>query len=894
MVVAGVQKNHQHNHSHYQVDGTEAPDHRHEQQPSVWQYQTYANNLMQRYDGHRKRQGDGFQQHGAVPPIYGPGVSGGSGDMGPSPQPYNSYMSHMYQSQAYNTIPPYGRQQRPMTQYEEMQRAYGSGRPGGYVHPVAGHAPPVARMQHVSGEPEVSDKKRSGHVPYLKRKSQPKRLATSDVSGHSHTAFACDLTVDALSPDEYHILPPGSSHKMYAHVRNIVLNAFRGDVSLYLSKEDALSIFESDEMKAYALAAWTFLDSMGYINFGVSTSIQERMNQASEDKGTVIVIGAGCAGLSTARQLRMKGYKVVVLEGRNRPGGRVHTETLLGPSVGVGERRIEALADLGGSILTGIDGNPLAVVCKQMKVPLSSIMSETVPIYRADGSEVDKVIDEKVEKLYNKILHQSDELRKDVEWTGHMSLKDALETLWETHKDSLELKTKEDRALARQLFDWHLANLEFANASLLKDSSLMFWDQDDPHELPGTHCFAPGCNGQWIKRLCRDLPIFYDCIVERVKRFPDGVQVYTADKVFCADAAVVTVPLGVLKRDKILFEPPLSLRKKGAIQRIGFGNLNKVIMLFDHAFWDTNIDIFGHLNESCEMRGENFMFYSYAGLSGGAQLTALCSGNAAEEHEGRPAKESAEKMLEILRKIFEPKGIKVPPPYHVICTRWGSDPLTHGAYSSMPVGSLGGDDYDILGESIGGRLFFAGEATNRKFPATMHGAFYTGLWTAANLDAVFVERERKEMDASQVNKRKYESAFRPINPEEIELRKARLHMVFNDPAYPPPIVFAQGMIKAIPGNKKHAGKSLISVSMTSSDTLYAMMPTEVIEKIQMDDGYNLQMSDIASKMSEDSIGPKSDKVNEFVNSVLDARRQKSRSHNTSYYLEMLEKTSKQA
>lgn len=44
----------------------------------------------------------------------------------------------------------------------------------------------------------------------------------------------------------------------------------------------------------------------------------------------------------------------------------------------------------------------------------------------------------------------------------------------------------------------------------------------------------------------------------------------------------------------------------------------------------------------------------------------------------------------------------------------------------MAVGALGGDDYDILGESLGGRVFFAGESTNRKYPATMHGAFYSG------------------------------------------------------------------------------------------------------------------------------------------------------------------------
>ena len=53
--------------------------------------------------------------------------------------------------------------------------------------------------------------------------------------------------------------------------------------------------------------------------------------------------------------------------------------------------------------------------------------------------------------------------------------------------------------------------------------------------------------------------------------------------------------------------------------------------------------------------------------------------------------------------------------------------MAYGSYSSLTVGSAGGDDYDAIAEQVGGRLFFAGEATTRKYPATMHGAFFTGL-----------------------------------------------------------------------------------------------------------------------------------------------------------------------
>jgi len=82
--------------------------------------------------------------------------------------------------------------------------------------------------------------------------------------------------------------------------------------------------------------------------------------------------------------------------------------------------------------------------------------------------------------------------------------------------------------------------------------------------------------------------------------------------------------------------------------------------------------------------------------------------------------------------IFQPKGINVPDPIQSICTRWGSDPFSYGSYSHVSVQSSG-DDYDILAENVGNRLFFAGEATSRQYPATMHGAFMSGLREASHI-----------------------------------------------------------------------------------------------------------------------------------------------------------------
>ena len=49
-----------------------------------------------------------------------------------------------------------------------------------------------------------------------------------------------------------------------------------------------------------------------------------------------------------------------------------------------------------------------------------------------------------------------------------------------------------EEQLKQRLFNWHTANLEFANAASIRELSVRSWDQDDPHELPGAHTFLPG------------------------------------------------------------------------------------------------------------------------------------------------------------------------------------------------------------------------------------------------------------------------------------------------------------------------------------------------------------------------------------------------------------------
>lgn len=225
------------------------------------------------------------------------------------------------------------------------------------------------------------------------------------------------------------------------------------------------------------------------------------------------------------------------------------------------------------------------------------------------------------------------------------------------------------------------------------------------------------------------------------------------------------------------------------------------------------------------------------------------SGAAAAAQEERPPGESAARVMTVLRGIFEPQGVIVPAPLQVIVTAWGSDPMTYGAYSSIPVGAEGGKDYDTLGESIGDRVFFAGEATTRRYPASMHGAFYSGLWTAAHVDASFrAAKMRKEVVAKTSKSLENtttpaaasisalparEDAFGSIlNPPprnhgkeggagyvELSLKiSVKLQVLFEDPQYPPDLKFGSFAAVWGPENSSHANFALFRFSFRTFGT----------------------------------------------------------------------------
>ena len=126
----------------------------------------------------------------------------------------------------------------------------------------------------------------------------------------------------------------------------IVINSWVSDTG------DETSIV-SDHFLSLVTRVHAFLERHGYINFGIYKKVAP--TPSNPTKGKVIIIGAGIAGLTAAQQLKSFGMEVVVLEARDRVGGRIATF-----------RKGPYIADLGAMVVTGLGGNPITVLSKQV------------------------------------------------------------------------------------------------------------------------------------------------------------------------------------------------------------------------------------------------------------------------------------------------------------------------------------------------------------------------------------------------------------------------------------------------------------------------------------------------------------------------------------------------
>lgn len=421
--------------------------------------------------------------------------------------------------------------------------------------------------------------------------------------------------------------------------------------------------------------------------------------RAQAADSSVLIVGAGVAGLAAARMLHDASYTVTVLEGRDRIGGRVWTN-----------RTLDGLPlDLGASWIHGVEGNPLTALADAAGIERAATDYENMRVYRADGTPVSDEQITALESLFETIMETAADLAEARDTDTDLGT-----VIQQAIADEAGDLSDDERVLMAYLVN---TTIEHEYAGGVDQLSAYYWDDDEAY--PGEDVIS--VNGyDWLTTiLAEGLNVRLNTAVEAVAYGADGVQISAGGNQYEADYALITVPLGVLKTGVIAFDPPLPANKQQAIQNLEMGLLNKLYLRFPSVFWDEDADF---VDVATEEAGQSLEFLNIARLNGQPILLGFTAAEYALALESLDDAAFIERLMDSLRALY---GADIPEPDGYLRTHWGQDAYSYGSYSFYGVGSTP-DDRAALGEAVAEVLFFAGEATHDTYPATVHGALLSG------------------------------------------------------------------------------------------------------------------------------------------------------------------------
>lgn len=261
---------------------------------------------------------------------------------------------------------------------------------------------------------------------------------------------------------------------------------------------------------------------------------------------------------------------------------------------------------------------------------------------------------------------------------------------------------------------WNLQRLAYYFGAEWDRVCAQSWN-DDPSYPYNVYIMTSGYQ-PYVTYLQTGIDIQYNTCAHRVLCAEDGVHVITNRGTYSGSYIIVTVSLGVLRSGFLTFEPELPYRKIQAMQAIGFGHLEKVILTFDQSFWPENAVRFA--TESYDMVSH---FVSMQAYINRPILIGFIPGTAAYAFTQWSFQVQRTQIMKSLRNVF---GVTVPEPRDISCTSWCTHPGAYGAFSYVAVGS-DENNIHILAEPVP-PVFFAGEATHPKQYSTVQGAYLSG------------------------------------------------------------------------------------------------------------------------------------------------------------------------
>ena len=415
-----------------------------------------------------------------------------------------------------------------------------------------------------------------------------------------------------------------------------------------------------------------------------------------------VVIGAGIAGLSAAYHLADAGIKVVVLEGRDRIGGRVWTSRDFA----------DIPVEFGAELIHGrsADVNTWEWVHKLDLSTWHWNKTTDSMIRMEDGSWM--------------TMDQARQVSPGLDVTRSWDLGDVAEPEDQedlaTYLRRIGFSDVQLRYVQRSFANAEGDSMRFLNA---KAHAHLFKDSDGEDDY-GDYRILDGYDS-YYQKLAAGLDIRLNTTVRAIN-WTDRISVSThVDETFAGDVAVVTLPVGVLKAGKIAFDPALPGSKSEALNGLQMGPVMKMVYEFDQPILDRSIGaIYAKDNPP--------MWWSPSlGREDGAVVwTAFFTGDYAREMLALGEQAALQKGLNTLRREIAKPDLRYRKARWI---NWPEDEFALGGYSVCLPGHYAAREKLAKPTPP---LYWAGEASApHHLTAMVHGAYFTGQRAACEIIA---------------------------------------------------------------------------------------------------------------------------------------------------------------
>jgi monoamine oxidase len=406
----------------------------------------------------------------------------------------------------------------------------------------------------------------------------------------------------------------------------------------------------------------------------------------------VAIIGAGAAGLGAAHALKNSGLSSIVLEARDRVGGRAHT-IMASP---------EVTFDVGCGWLHSADRNSFVQIAEQLNFEINKALppwrerAHGTAFPQAERDDFIRALD----AFYERAERAAEQARK-------------------TGRDSAADRCLEPGNRWNPMID---AISTYINGCELDQVSILDMDAYEDTDL---NWRVRRGYGALMTAYGASCPIALNCRVTLIDHSGKRVRIETSQGTLSADKVIVTVPTNLIADEAIRFDPPLSA-KVDAARGLPLGLADKVMLALAEP---EALPVEGNLR-GATMRTEMGTYHirpfgqpCIEGFFGGRFAQAL-----EDSGPGAIAAASIDEIAGFLGNDFR-KKLKP-----LAESRWAHDPFARGSYSHALPGHA--DKRAVLAAPVDGRLFFAGEATSPGFFSTAHGARDSGERAAGEILAL--------------------------------------------------------------------------------------------------------------------------------------------------------------